>query len=423
MGRGVPEPMGRSLRRAAVWTGGFAAAAGAVLGALVGLVCWLPAAGVSGHPLSAVRAGVLGFLASQHGGLTLDGVPTSLSPLLGVSIVAMLAWRAGTTLAEIAAQLRERRRRALVQAGLVQALSYALACLVLVPLSALGTTSAPSVPMTVAAFGLFGCVALMALLRTRVAVRAHVVAGLRGAAGALAVYIGGGALLVAGSLVLHANTVMMMSRQVGGGFSGLPILVLGIACAPNAAVAGAAYIAGPGFAIGSGATFTAFSTPHAVLPAFPLLGALPSGPANPVVLGWLVVTLVGAGLVAARLAGRRHGLRGVAVAAAAGGCGLAVLAWLGGGAVGAGRLHTVGASPWRVGLAAAGEIAAVGLVYVTWRALRRRFTRRRRRRRFTKRTLRPRFTVGALPRRLTRRPRIAPALKRRLARIGADGDR
>jgi hypothetical protein len=433
--------MSRSLRRAAVWTGAFAAAAGAVLGALVGLVCWLPAAGTSGHPLSAVRAGVLGFLAAQHGGMTLDGVPTALAPLLGVSVVAILAWRAGTTLADVAAQLRERRRRALVQAGLVQALSYAVGCLVLVPLSALGTTSAPPVPVTVAAFALFGCVALTALLRTRVALRAHVVAGLRGAMGALAVYVGGGALLVAGSLVMHATTVMTMSRQVGGGLSGLPILVLGILCAPNAAVAGAAYIAGPGFAVGSGTTFTAFSTAHGVLPAFPLLGALPNGrAANPVVLGWLVVTIVAGGLVAARLAGRDHGLRGVAVAAAAGGCGMAVLAWLGGGAVGSGRLRTVGASPWRVGLAVAGEIAAVALVYVTWRALRSWFSMRARRRRFSKRSprrfskpsisrrfskasLRRRFSKPSLRGRFTRRRPIAPAVKRQLARIGAAADR
>jgi Family of unknown function (DUF6350) len=413
--------MSRSLRRAAVWTGAFAAAAGAVLGALVGLVCWLPAAGISGHPLSAVRAGVLGFLAAHHGGMTLDGVPTALAPLLGVSVVAILAWRAGTTLADVAEQLRERRRRALVQAGLVQALSYALGCLVLVPLSALGTTSAPPVPVTVAAFALFGCVALTALLRTRVTPRAHVVAGLRGAAGALAVYVGGGALLVAGSLVMHATTVMTMSRQVGGGLSGLSILVLGILCAPNAAVAGAAYIAGPGFAIGSGTGVTAFSTAHGVLPAFPLLGALPSGRANPVVLGWLVLTIVAGGLVAARLAGRDYGLRAVAVAAAASGCGMAVLAWLGGGAVGSGRLRTVGASPWRVGLAVAGEIAAVALVYVAWRALRRWFSKRSPR--FTKRAPRRRLTKRALRRRFTRLPPIVPALKRRLARIGAASDR
>jgi hypothetical protein len=39
---------------------------------------------------------------------------------------------------------------------------------------------------------------------------------------------------------------------------------------------------------------------------------------------------------------------------------MAVLAWQGGGSVGAGRLATVGASPWLSGAVVAGEIAVVG---------------------------------------------------------------
>lgn len=363
--------MSRSVRRAAVWTGGFAVVAGAVLGGLVGLLCWLPDAGVSGHPLSAVRAGLLGFLASHHGGLIIDGVATGLAPMLGVIVVVALAIRAGTTLSEVAGQLRERRRRALVEAGLIQALTYTLGCLVLVPLSGLGTTSARPLPVAAAAFVLFGCVALTTLLRRQGTLPDHVRAGTRGAVGALLVYVAAGALLLAGSLIMHAGTVMQMSRQVGGGISGVPILILGILLAPNAAVAGAAYLSGPGFAVGSGATFTMFSTGHGVLPAFPLLGALPTGDgAPPIVLGWGLVTVVAAGFVAARASGRQHGARGVAVAAGLSGLGMAVLAWLGGGAVGSGRLHTVGASPWQVGLAVAGEVAVVGLGYLLVRALR-----------------------------------------------------
>ena len=59
-----------------------------------------------------------------------------------------------------------------------------------------------------------------------------------------ALYLAGGALLVAGSLVLHFHRVTEISRQVGGGLTGLPVLVIGLLCAPNAAVAGAAYADG-----------------------------------------------------------------------------------------------------------------------------------------------------------------------------------
>ena len=48
---------------------------------------------------------------------------------------------------------------------------------------------------------------------------------------------------------------------------------------------------------------------------------------------------------------------------------MAFLAWLGGGAVGTGRLRTVGASPWQVGLAVAGEVAAVALLFVAAHAV------------------------------------------------------
>lgn len=369
-GRAVPEAMSRSLPRAAAWTGGITAVTGATLGVLLAVLCWLPDAGVSGHPLSAVRAGVLGFLAAQHGGLVLDQVPTTFAPLLGLVVVAALAWRAGAALAEVAAELGERRRRALLRAGLVQAASYAAVCLVLVRLSPLGTTSAPAAPVAFAAFLVFGCVAIPALVRP--ALPAHVRAGVRGAAAGLAVYVGAGALLVGGSLVMHASDVMQLSRQVGGGLSGMPVLILGILCAPNAAVAGAAYLAGPGFAVGAGTAVTAFSSSHGVLPAFPMLAALPTGDgANVVVLAWMVASVLVAGLFAASVAGHAEGARGVAVAVAVAGCGMALLAWLGGGAIGTGRLRTVGASPWQVGLTVAGEIATVALAYLGVRWLRR----------------------------------------------------
>jgi len=366
------------LWRTAAWTGGGAAAAGAVLGAGVGVACWLPGAGVSGHPLSAVRAGLLGFLAAQHAGLTVDGVATGFVPMLALLAVVVIAWRAGATLAEVAVRLGEGRRHAVVTAGLVQAAGYALGCAVLVPISALGSTTAHAVPVAVAAFVLFACVALASLARSALGlwdtVSADMLAGARGAAGAVAVYVGSGGALVAGSLLVHADRVSDISRQVGGGIAALPIAVLGVLCAPNAAVAAAAYLAGPGFAVGSGTTIDAFSAQHGVLPAFPLLGALPSGHgASAVVAAWMLATVLAAGAVAYRLAPGDYPLHAIAVAAPGAGAGMALLAWLGGGAVGTGRLRTVGASPWQVGLAVAGEVTAVALLFVAahavWRRL------------------------------------------------------
>jgi membrane protein implicated in regulation of membrane protease activity len=71
------------------------------------------------------------------------------------------------------------------------------------------------------------------------------------------------------------------------------------------------------------------------------------------------------------VAGNEEGVRGVAVAVGVAGFGMALLAWLAGGAIGSGRLSTVGASPWQVGLTVAGEIATVSLAYLGVRWLRR----------------------------------------------------
>jgi hypothetical protein len=159
--------------------------------------------------------------------------------------------------------------------------------------------------------------------------------------------------------------------MVGGGVSGIPLVVLGVLCAPNATIGAAAYLAGPGFAIGTGTSVTAFSASRGTLPAFPILGAIPSGDGPPRLgLVVLVVTLLAAGWVTARLA-RGSGpvdvgdlFRRIVVAAIAAGSAMAALGWLAGGVLGPGRLHTVGPSPWQFGIAVAGEIAVTSLVLI-----------------------------------------------------------
>ncbi len=192
------------------------------------------------------------------------------------------------------------------------------------------------------------------------------IAAARGAVSAAALYLASGALLVAGSLIVHAHRVIDISREVGGGLSGLPILVISLLCAPNAAIAGVAYLAGPGFAVGHGTTVNAFSTSHGVLPALPVLGAVPDGHgANVVVLALMgLVALLGAAVVvrAVRRAvqsGFWSQLRGAASSAAMTGLILAIATWLGGGSAGTGRLSVVGASPWQVGIAVAAVVAVL----------------------------------------------------------------
>jgi hypothetical protein len=357
-----------------MWTGGGAALVGAVSAIAAVALLWLPASGGSGNAASAIRAGVLTFLAALHGGVTVDGLPADFVPLGMTIAVAAIGWRAGSGLADAAEQLGEQRAAVLVRAGVLQAVTFAAACGFAARFATLGSSQVSPFAATVAGLLLFGVSGAVAFARAS-ALR-EVAAGwlpqwigpaLRAAAAALAVYLAAGALLLGAALVLHHQRVEALSREVGGGWSGVPILLLGALAAPNAAVAGAAYLAGPGFALGSGSAVSLGSTVHGTLPAFPLLGAVPTGPAD--VATWLLAGLTPfvAGACAARVAAAgvsgdlRSSLRTAGVAALFVAVAGFVLAWQAGGSIGSGRLSAFGASPWKFGLTTAGAVGAVAI--------------------------------------------------------------
>ncbi|MGH8961536.1 MAG: cell division protein PerM [Jatrophihabitantaceae bacterium] len=361
----VPTAAGRSLWRAAVWTGAGAAVVSATVAIVAVAICWLPVSGPTGRSHSAIHAGLLTFLASLHGGITVDGTAGSFLPLGMMIAVGLGAWRAGVGLADAADVIDERDPLRLALAGATQAASFTITCLIMVPFSGLGTSSAPFLGVAVAGLLLFALaggtsLVLYSPLSDRIAEQLPplLARAARAAAAVVAIYLASGALLVAASIVVHHDRVQTLSGQVGGGWGGIPILLLGVLAAPNAVVAGASYLAGPGFAVGAGTTVGAFSTAHGTLPAFPLLGAMPAGHgASAPVWVLMALTPVGAGLALARLAWREDGwrarLRLVGAAAAMVALCLLVLGWQAGGSIGDGGLRTIGASPWRLGLAVA----------------------------------------------------------------------
>lgn len=372
----VPPVAGRSLWLSALWTGAGAAFLCAVAGIVAVAACWLPAAGSGGHAGSAIRAGLLTFLAGLHGGITVDGVNASFVPLGLTLLVAAVAWRAGSGLADAAAELDEREPARLAVAALAQLAAFSVACALAAAFGALGTSRVPVVAAATWAALLWlasGTVAfvrggpLAELLRNRLP--AWPSAALRIGTAAAAAYLAAGALLVAGSLVVHHSTATGMSAQLGGGWSGVPILLLGLLAAPNAAVAGAGYLAGPGFAVGTGTTVALGSAATGTVPAFPLLAALPGG-VRPGPAVWLLVIAapLAAGGCAALLASRSDdGLgrwRTAALGALAAGVVAVLAAWLTGGGIGAGRLATVGVSPWQLGAAVALGTAVPACVFL-----------------------------------------------------------
>ncbi len=194
------------------------------------------------------------------------------------------------------------------------------------------------------------------------------------------------AVLCAGGLVLTLCAVLWRLDAVRDAFPELAgpwpgqfaVFLLVLALLPNAAVWGAAYGLGPGFALGAGtvvAPLTEGGNPQ--LPPFPLLAALPeSGAGGPFAhLAAVCVPLaagVALGRCVARAAvpepGRREGAAAwqsttYVVGLAACGCGAAValLAACSGGAIGTQAMAFFGPSWWLTGLAATGWTAAVGL--------------------------------------------------------------
>ncbi|WP_418277753.1 DUF6350 family protein [Isoptericola jiangsuensis] len=202
--------------------------------------------------------------------------------------------------------------------------------------------------------------------------------GLRAGVVGVALATGLGALLTGVWLVLGRTTAAEVGAGLGGSWIGSVMLVLAqVLLVPNLVLWATAWLAGPGFAVGTGSTFSASATQSDLLPAVPLLGALPGESWSTPYALWAPVLLVGCGAVGGWFAWRNLEpalVRGVDLAWIAAGGVLAaggitvVLQWLAGGAAGGGRFAVVGADPWVTGALVAAEVgggAAVTLA-VCW---------------------------------------------------------
>ncbi|WP_143145013.1 DUF6350 family protein [Streptomyces humi] len=187
-----------------------------------------------------------------------------------------------------------------------------------------------------------------------------------------AVFLGGGTLLLAVSLVGHGDVARASFLQLTEGWTGrFAVLLLCVCLVPNAAVWSASYAVGPGFALGAGHVVNPLaSDPAPLLPPFPLLAAVPqAGPGTPadwpagvvpvaagVTVAWFVV---GRAVRRGWSAGRTAGV--VTLAALL--CGLlqATLAELSGGPLGVAALRRFGPLWWQTGTATWAWLLAVGV--------------------------------------------------------------
>jgi Family of unknown function (DUF6350) len=165
----------------------------------------------------------------------------------------------------------------------------------------------------------------------------------------LVMLVVGAALLVTG-LATHLKRVEALHEALQPGVAGaIALLLLQFAFAPNALVWSASYALGSGFSLGTGSVVAPAGTQLGIVPAIPLLGALPmAGPGDTAQLWWLTAGAI-AGAIACwvALAGRPAArfdqacLRGGAGGLLAGAA-FAGLAWAASGDLGSLRLTDLG---------------------------------------------------------------------------------
>lgn len=197
----------------------------------------------------------------------------------------------------------------------------------------------------------------------------------RAAGAGVLVLTGGGALLVAVSLVWHGAATRDSFLQLTEGLSGrFAVLLLCVALVPNAALWAAAYALGPGFVLSAGHTVEPLSAaaPAAFLPSFPLLAAVPAGGGAPVywvvgavpfaagvTVGWFIAARAAADR-SARWSARRTAAAAL-LAALLCAAAVALLTHLAGGPLGVAALADFGPVGWRAGGAAGAWVGAVGI--------------------------------------------------------------
>lgn len=213
---------------------------------------------------------------------------------------------------------------------------------------------------------------------------------LRAAVAATAVIVGAGAVIVGAGLAMHAGRAATVMHSLDGGVSAsLLMAVVSMAYLPNVAIWGSAFAVGPGFAVGAKTSVTLGGVHLGALPAVPLLAALPANGAPPTIARLVIFAPIGAGLLAGWLLARsrkrapnidgawweRQHVMDAVLGLGAGviaGVLMAVLAWLSGGPLGAGRMADLGPSVARVGIAVAfevGVLAAVTSWLLGWRRM------------------------------------------------------
>jgi hypothetical protein len=185
-----------------------------------------------------------------------------------------------------------------------------------------------------------------------------------GTAVASAVLLAAGLVLVLVAVVMNFGQIRDLSNVLSPGFvGGVLLLLIQLLYVLNAVIWAAAYIAGPGFALGAGTLVAPTGVQLGTVPSLPLFGALPDSGPVPALMMAVIALPFAAGAVAGVMVARVSPSPSYEAAPLWGfftgvttGLVSALLAALSGGPIGGGRLATVGPSPWEVALSVGLEV-------------------------------------------------------------------
>jgi hypothetical protein len=326
----VPAPAGRGLGRrglavrpqrvahlaaAALVAAGWAAVQGFLAVLLVMTLLQL-AEGRTGSLGALARLGGVGWLLGHGVPVRTGAGPLGLAPL---ALSAFAAWRLARAGVQVTRAIRARRtgsaERALTVAVAVAVVYALLGALAAAVLDGPGIgVSAARAALNLGGFGLAtaGAGALAATGAWDAAARrAPLVVGdgIRAGMVAALIVLGAGAVLAGVALALAGGDAAQTISAYRTGVAGQAgITLLCLAYAPNAAVWAAAYLVGPGFAVGLQTTVRTTEVSLGPLPAVPLFAGLPDGSLGGAGLALLAVPLA-AGMAAGGLLVRRRPAR------------------------------------------------------------------------------------------------------------------
>jgi hypothetical protein len=369
------EPAGSPVAVVAALAGATSALIGLVVCASLALTGWFLAdAGAHGDTLDAVGVGADVWLAGHGSRVVVSGVPVGVAPLVVTMIAVLAAFRSG----------RWATSRSSTDAGETFAMPVAtfagayvvVAVVTCVLASRPGATpslgravlGALAVGVVAGGAGLAAGSGRLAEWFARVPQWASDV-GVGAVTGVLALFAAGAVLAGVALLVSFNEAATVMSQLHLDAGEALSYTVVMVLFAPNAALFAVSYLLGPGFAFGVGTTVSPTVVSLGVVPAVPMLAALPADGPTPAWAGALLAVPVLAAGLGAGLALRRHppvahDLAAIRGAAAGFGAGVlvTVLVAVAGGPLGTGRMADVGAPLTEVLVFASGLMGVGGLL-------------------------------------------------------------